>query len=138
MRKWLYLALALPVFALAGWIGLLERGISAGMEVRVAATGYDPIDPFRGHYVWLRLDWVNTDCAQFPDKICPKGEFRDAYKFYLNETRAEKVDEFVQSAARGPAPRVEMLFSYSPGSAPMVKALLLDGAMYEGGFAKGD
>jgi hypothetical protein len=133
MKKYIYAALALPVVALVAWISLLEGRISRSVEVRVAASGYDPVDPFRGRYVWLGLDWDKTDCAQFPDGKCPKESFKSSYKFYLNETRADKVDRRVR-AADGKKRKVELLFFYSPESAPMVKSLLLDGNPYDARF----
>jgi hypothetical protein len=44
-------ALTLPIVVLLGWLALLQYRISTGTTIRIAVTGYDPLDIFSGHYI---------------------------------------------------------------------------------------
>ncbi|MDR1477245.1 MAG: GDYXXLXY domain-containing protein [Rickettsiales bacterium] len=136
MKKLLYVPLFAPVVFFVGWVGSLEYKKAHAQKVIVAAVGYDPSDLFRGHYLWLHVDWDATDCAQFPDKSCPKDEFNSRYSFYLNQRKAEGLDAPVRNAGRGKIAKVEMVFRYMPESVPLLDGLLLDGIPYSEWYEK--
>ena len=134
MRKLLYALLFAPAAFFACWIGRLEHKRANMQKVVVAAAGYDPYDLFRGHYLWLSIDWSATDCAQFPGNSCPGHEFNSNYKFYLNQKMAEDLDAPVRRSGFAredqQIKKVEMVFRYSPGMDPLLEDLFLDGVPY--------
>ncbi len=57
MRRWLALALLLPLVGLALSIAAREAGLSGASEWRIPIAGYDPRDPIRGRFIQFRYDW---------------------------------------------------------------------------------
>ena len=55
-RRWLIVALALPIAGVAGLIVRSEVALR-GHEWRFPIRGHDPRDLLRGHYLTYRIDW---------------------------------------------------------------------------------
>lgn len=57
MKRWLGLALLLPLVGLALSIAAREAGLSGASEWRIPIAGFDPRDPIRGRFIQFRYDW---------------------------------------------------------------------------------
>jgi uncharacterized membrane-anchored protein len=62
-RKWLAVALVLPLIAIALGIVRAERHLAGGTRWVFEITGYDPRDLLRGHYIQYRLALHETEGA---------------------------------------------------------------------------
>lgn len=118
-----YLLLFLPIAVLAG-VMLRYHNMTKFTKVEVAVQGYDPKDFFSGYYMYLRLDWKNTDCGQFADGICPEKDFRNAYTFYIKREQSEKLTEKVNAG------KVTLQFSYQHEFEPIITDLFVDGKSF--------
>ena len=56
-RLWLAALLALPIAGLAVGIATRETALEGATEWRIPVSGYDPLDPIRGHYIEFVYDW---------------------------------------------------------------------------------
>ncbi len=71
MKRWLALALALPLAGLVLSIAAREAGLSGASEWRIPIAGYDPRDPIRGRFIMFRYDWrVAGNAADCNDAVC--------------------------------------------------------------------
>lgn len=71
MKRWLALALALPLAGLVLSIAAREAGLSGASEWRIPIAGYDPRDPIRGRFIMFRYDWrVAGNPADCNDAVC--------------------------------------------------------------------
>ena len=127
-------ALTFPILMLVLWVIFLTVKSLTLPEVRVSITGYDPRDLLSGHYIAYTIDWENTDCTQFENKICPREEFRNyalkaywgqQFRFYVPEQYASKLDDMFRYQ-RGNH-KFEVIYKYRSGIKPMAKDLLIDG-----------
>ncbi len=125
---------AAPLLFLALFAATLSF-LHAGLpEVTVRISGYDPRDLLSGHYIAYTIDWDNTDCTQFENNICPKGDFYETgiyglqgnnHRFYVPEDKADKLDALLEN--RGGEHIFEIVYGYDPGFRPLAKKLLIDG-----------
>lgn len=115
--------LILPVLLLSAWIMKIEIDLKSDKTVLIRMNGFDPVDLLSGHYLLLRPDWKGTNCAQFPESICPTELFSYSYRYYLPEFDARTVDRRLLQDA----PKVEMEFAIRGKSKPLVKGLLING-----------
>lgn len=60
MKRWLALALLLPLVGLVLSIAAREAGLSGASEWRIPIAGFDPRDPIRGRFIQFRYDWRVT------------------------------------------------------------------------------
>lgn len=125
-NKILAFFLILPIMVLGVIIFNLQR-VRAGKIVSVAAVGFDPRDMLSGRYVYLRLDWDKTDCAQFPQRICPKGVFTPTYRYYLPEVDADKAQKLLDKEN----PPMALDFFYTPDEKPMLKNWRINGKPWQ-------
>ena len=131
-KKVLASLLYFPLIALCAWTASLYVRQAAGRDVIVAIQGYDPRDLLSGHYIQYTIDWNRTDCAQFPNGVCPRKEFcKEARwgrqcRFYIPEANAKELDSLFRR--RNSTNMVfEVIYSYKKGSEPMAKQLLING-----------
>lgn len=119
------LLISAPLFFLIGLVVFFSMQSAYLPEVTLRIQGYDPRDLLSGHYISYRIDWANSDCLQFPDKTCPKGNaFFKNQKFYVPEAEAAKLDELL----RNPQGRIfEVVYSFGDGVRPRPKRLLING-----------
>ena len=137
MKKLLYILLFAPAVFFACWVARMEYAKSQMQRVLVSARGYDPVDLFRGHYLWLRVDWASTDCSQFPGNSCPRDEFQSGYRFYLNQRKAKGLDEPMRDTGwAGKIEKIEMVFFYAVGKKPLLDTVLIDGIPYSEWYKK--
>ena len=128
MRNKLFLIffLAMPISFLAFWtLNLQSEGFEK--EVQIAAEGLDPRDFLSGRYINLRLNWQKTDCAQFPDQICPQKAFEKAYHFYIPEDKANHLEKLIETQN----PPLSLVFGYKEGQTPRLKNLLMNDLPWE-------
>ena len=123
--------LALPWVCLVVWTLCLTYQRAHAPEVVVAITGYDPRDLLSGRYIAYQPDWARTDCGQFENGICPKGNFcrkarwGERCRFYVPETDAGKLDALFR--ARGEKElRFDVVYAYQKGKEPLAKRLLIN------------
>ncbi len=57
MKRWLAIALLIPLTGLVLSIVAREAGLSGASEWRIPIKGYDPRDPIRGRFIQFRYDW---------------------------------------------------------------------------------
>lgn len=136
MKKYLLLIfLAIPWFCLLGWTIYLNTTKNSGTEITVAISGYDPRELLAGHYIAYVIDWENTDCSQFPEKVCPKKRnfckkvftHRGAQcRFYIPEKDAKTLDDLLLHKNKNDL-KFEIVYSYKKGRMPMAKKLLING-----------
>ena len=122
----------MPAILMAIWVASLFWQVAAGVPVKIKIRGYDPLDLLAGRYINYTLDWDATDCSQFVNGVCPKGEF-DHYgmtvgRFYVAEYQAETLEKVIRNGDND----VEMVFSYRSGRKPYVLNLLVNGVSWGG------
>lgn len=128
LKKYGYIGLVLlPVIILLVWVMTLEVQIQQGREVVIRLRGYDPRDLLSGHYISYQLDWAETDCAQFENGICPRKDFDQVGRFYVDEDKAPALDKLVRDNNN----TAEMVFSYRKGMKPLALNLLVNGESWE-------
>jgi len=128
LKKYGYIGLIfLPVFILLMSVAAIEVQRQQGSEVVVRLQGYDPRDLLSGHYIRYQLDWENTDCSQFENKICPIRAFDYTGRFYVDEDKAPALDKLVRDSNN----TVEMVFSYHKGMKPLALRLLINGKAWQ-------
>jgi hypothetical protein len=66
------LTLALPVFGLAGLWASSHNQAQQGTLWEVPASGYDPRDLLRGHYIRFRYEWPGAK-DDYSDALCLSG-----------------------------------------------------------------
>ena len=128
MKRKLFLIffLVMPISFLAFWVlNLQSEGFEK--EVQIAAEGLDPRDFLSGRYINLRLNWQKTNCTQFPAQVCPKKAFRETYRFYLPEDKANRLEELMQMQE----PQLALIFGYKKEQTPRLKNLLINGLPWE-------
>lgn len=136
MKKYILLVfLFIPCFCLLGWTIFLNSTRNTGTDIKVSVAGYDPVELLAGHYISYQIDWENTDCNQFPNKVCPKNNFCKENKwnrgtrqcrFYVPEKDAKSLDELLRNQTKNNV-KFEVLYSYKKGHAPIAKQLLING-----------
>ncbi len=100
------------------------------MDIKIRIKGYDPRDLLAGHYIQYTIDWDNTDCSQFEDKICPKTQFcspdtpQNNCRFYIPEAYAYKLDRLMRN--NDTTHVFEIIYAYSKDKTPLPKELLID------------
>lgn len=120
--------LVLPLVVYLYWIASLEKQLYSSKEVMVAMNGFDPVDLLSGHYLLLRPDWNNTDCAQFEQNRCPTELFAYSYRYYLPEVKAMDVDREIASNENL---KVEISFAINGKANPLVKELYINGQQWK-------
>ena len=126
-KVWLGLALALPIIYLSGWSFYVEIGIKNAPEITIRAEGYDPRSLISGQYLYLRLNWQDTDCTQFDDDLCHPNRFESVYKYYIPEAVAEELDK----AIRKKDVKVDLVFAYPENKNPYLKKMLINGVKWK-------
>ena len=128
-NKWLSpIALLLPLVCLLIWnFSLWAARMNVG-NVVIAAEGYDPRSLVSGHYLNLRLNWLKTDCSQFPYDYCPDKEFDNVYRFYVPENEARTLEKTLQNRREVEA---ELVFGYDGEGRHHLRNLLLDGQPWD-------
>ena len=123
MRHKLFLIffLVMPISFLSFWVLNLQSD-AFEKEVQIAAEGLDPRDFLSGRYINLRLNWQKTDCTQFPAQICPKEVFKETYRFYVPEDKANKLEKLIASQNFQP----KLVFGYKEGKTPRLENLLIN------------
>ena len=121
-----YVAALVPVIFFVGICGYFLMQIAMGVEVKVRIQGYDPRDLLAGHYIRYSIDWSKTDCAQFPDKICPQKEFEQSYTFYVPQELAQDLEKEIQNTQN----QAEIVFAYQKGRQPLALKLLINGKTF--------
>ena len=131
-KKILAFLFVIPLMCLFAWTMWLYVQQTTGLEIKVAVTGYDPRDLLSGHYIQYSIDWLRTDCRQFPDGICPGNEFCKnsrwgrQCRFYIPEADAKELDYLFWR--RDTTNMIfEVVYSYHKGSEPLAKQLLING-----------
>ncbi len=122
-KIWLGLALAFPIIILSLWVWSVDSGIKNAPEITIRAEGYDPRSLISGHYLYLRLNWQETDCTQFEDNLCHPNRFEGVYKYFIPEKVASRLD----NAIRKDNVKVELVFAYPKNKNPYLKKMLLNG-----------
>jgi hypothetical protein len=147
----LLLALALPILALALMVVRAEIVSRGGRPYRIHITGYDPLDPIRGHYLRYRLDFLWDDrqercttstcayCLRGPagseplvakvspddtatcDASFPESQLDHLKEFYIPEDRGPTLEHALRSR------RADLLVRVSLGGMVVIQDLLLDG-----------
>lgn len=78
MKRWLALALLLPLVGLVLSIAAREAGLSGASEWRIPIAGFDPRDPIRGRFIQFRYDWRVTGdpalCTAAACALCLSGD----------------------------------------------------------------
>ena len=120
----IFALLFLPVLVL-GAVMLNNIFLGKYHEVRVVMAGYDPKDFLAGYYINMRPDWGKTDCTQFVDNVCPRNQFADNYRYYINIKESNSLTKAVNDGI------IEMVFAYYPDKEPRTIDLLIDGVSYE-------
>lgn len=141
-KKILACVFIIPFVALFCWTMWLYVQQATGKEIKVAVTGYDPKDLLSGHYIEYTIDWIRTDCTQFPDGICPKDEFcreegtwGNMCRFYIPEIDAEELDRLFRQ--RNTTDMIfEVVYSYHKGTEPLAKQLLINGKDWQESLEK--
>ncbi len=129
MKNKLYILaffILLPIVILASWSIVLQNAQMTPF-VTIAVEGFDPRDLLSGRYIYLHLNWEKTDCKQFLNKICPREKFETAYRYYLPETDADKLEKLMLEKN----PALDLTFSYSKGETPRIQNLLINGIEWE-------
>lgn len=127
-----YVAVFVPVILFVAFCGYFFIQIALGTEVKVRIQGFDPRDLLAGHYIRYSIDWENTDCAQFPNKICPQKDFEQSYKFYVPQEMALVLEREIRNTQN----QAEIVFSYQNGKKPFALQLLINGKSFEGKNAR--
>ena len=131
----LIISLIIPWLCLLAWALALTHTRASGTDVTVAIAGYDPRDLLSGRYIAYQIDWSQTDCTVFPNKVCPKNEFcKEARwgrqcRFYVPETHADRLDKLFRQ--RGEKLRFTVVYSYAPHKTPIAKELLINGKPWQ-------
>lgn len=133
-HKLLMIFLILPIILLAAWILKIETDLKTEKTVTIRMSGFDPVDLLSGHYLYLRPNWHETDCAQFSDNTCPTDLFSSSYRYYLPEFDAQKLDQHVWQKN----PPIDMIFVLRGKSKPMVQKLMIDGKSWQDWLASQD
>lgn len=124
LKKYGYAGLVfLPVMIMLAWVATIENERYQGREVVVRLRGYDPRDLLSGHYISYRINWDETDCAQFENGVCPRAAFERQGRFYVPEDKAMMLDKAVRDSRN----KAEMVFSYKRGIKPYALKLLVNG-----------
>lgn len=121
-KVWLGLALAFPIITLSAWTWYVEEGIKNAPEMTIRAEGYDPRSLISGHYLYLRLNWQDTDCTQFDDDLCHPNRFESVYKYYIPEDVAPQLDK----AVRKKNVKVDLVFAYPENKNPYLKRMMIN------------
>ena len=124
---WLGAALAFPIIYLSSWSWYVYEGIKEAPEITIRAEGYDPRNLISGHYLYLRLNWQDTDCTQFNDNLCHPNRFESIYKYYIPEDAAPKLD----AAVRKEGTKVDLVFAYPENKSPYLKKMLINGIKWK-------
>jgi hypothetical protein len=78
MKRWLALALLLPLVGLVLSIAAREAGLSGASEWRIPIAGFDPRDPIRGRFIQFHYDWRVTGdpalCTAAACALCLSGD----------------------------------------------------------------
>lgn len=127
-----YVAVFAPVVLFVAFCGYFLIQIAMGTEVKVRIQGIDPRDLLAGHYIRYSIDWNNTDCTQFPNKICPQKDFEQSYKFYVPQEMALVLEREIRDTQN----RAEIVFSYQKGKNPFALQLLINGKSFKGKNAR--
>ena len=137
MKKYLWtVLLALPWVCLAAWTLQLTFQRARAPEVTVAIRGYDPRDLLSGRYIAYQADWERTDCRQFENGVCPKGNFcrkarwGEQCRFYVPEADAGKLDALFRTRGEKDL-RFEVVYAYQKGQEPLAKRLLINGTDWQ-------
>ncbi len=87
VRRWFFgLALALPFLVYVGSIGLAEAKRRGAPRIEVKIEGFDPRDPFRGHYLEYRLAVEEWGGAQsYRSHACVGAPAPRARQVYLHD-----------------------------------------------------
>lgn len=128
-NKRLYvLFLTLPIIFMVFWVSLLQWQRFNAVDVKIAATGYDPRNLISGHYLNLRLDWGKTDCNQFYEARCPVERFEEIYNFYLSEDDAKYLDKVILGNSNL---NLELVFANLKDNKPQLKNMLIEGLTWK-------
>lgn len=125
-NKILALFLLLPIVVLA-LVSLNFEKARTGKIVYVAAVGFDPRDILSGRYIYLRLNFANTDCSQFPQNICPQEAFHPTYRYYLPQAYADQAQELIQKEN----PSMALVFFYTPYRKAVLKDWYINGKPWQ-------
>jgi len=147
----LLLAVALPIVALAVMLARAEIVSRSGRPYRLHITGYDPLDPIRGHYLRYRLDFLwdtaQDRCTTSPCAYClrgpagsepivskvspgdtgtcdasfPESQLDHLKEFYIPEDRGPTLERALRSR------RADLLVRVSSGGVVVIQDLLIDG-----------
>lgn len=126
-KMWLSLSLVFPIIFLSAWVWYLDNGIKNAPEIIIRAEGYDPRSLISGHYLYLRLNWQDTDCTQFKDNLCHPNRFESVYKYYIPEDVAPQLDK----AVRKKDVKVDLVFAYPENKNPYLKKMLINGVKWK-------
>ena len=123
-----YVVVFVPAVLFVVFCGYFLLQIALGAEVKVRIQGYDPRDLLAGHYIRYSIDWENTDCSQFSNKICPQKDFEQSYKFYVPQEMAIVLEREIRNIQN----QAEIVFSYQHGKKPIALQLLINGKSFKG------
>lgn len=126
-KVWLGLALAFPIVFLSIWVWYVDSGIKNAPEITIRAEGYDPRSLISGHYLYLRLNWQDTDCTQFKDNLCHPNRFESIYKYYIPEDVAPILEKQIQQQKV----KIDLVFAYPENKSPYLKKMLIDGIKWK-------
>ena len=121
------ISFAFPIIFLSSWVYYLDNGIKNAPEIIIRAEGYDPRSLISGHYLYLRLNWQDTDCTQFKDNLCHPNRFESVYKYYIPEDVAPQLDK----AVRKKDVKVDLVFAYPENKNPYLKKMLINGVKWK-------
>lgn len=121
-KVWLGVSLAFPIVFLSSWTAYIDEGIRKAPEITIRAEGYDPRSLISGHYLYLRLNWQDTDCTQFNDNLCHPNRFESVYKYYIPEDVAPTLEKAVQKKDI----KVDLVFAYPENKNPYLKKMLIN------------
>lgn len=124
LKKYSYAVLVfLPILIVLIWVASINIELAKAKQVTIRIKGYDPRDLLSGHYIYYQIDWNNTDCTQFEDNTCPRKAFKNAHRFYIDETKASDLEKKLQNTDN----IAEIIFSYRRGYTPLAQKLLING-----------
>lgn len=144
-----WLAVALPFVVYVGSIGLAEAKRRGAPQIEVKIEGYDPRDPFRGHYLQYRIavqgpgderGYWGYACAGAPaPRLRPVYRYdqppapedceielpveftREAHRFYVQQDRGRELEEALRDG------RASVRLRVVSSRQVMVEQLLVDG-----------
>ena len=148
-KKALLVALLFPIIVLAALTAYRQFRLSAGTEVVLPISGYDPRDLLSGHYLIYTVDYGVTElcrntsedktgyvclnsksfsddppagCTQLIRGVCKSGRFEAGIeKYFVAESEAADLEKKVRSQV------ASIVLSLSSRGDAQVKDLLIDG-----------